>query len=162
MKSDPIIVPSAQQHEEMRQRAERAEAENRRMAERHASWELEFEDDLKAERALADQLAEALASRGDERLSADYERDDEDGVWWITVPLEEWDRLQALAAAEALADQNRAMSLCCAVCLYAREGQAEEAVTVIEGYAVCDDHLGHVAQGQRFVAIMRTAKEQRD
>lgn len=51
------------------------------------------------------------------------------------------------------------MKLCCAVCLYVRKGVANEATTIIEGYAVCDDHLGYVAQGERFVSILRTARE---
>lgn len=50
------------------------------------------------------------------------------------------------------------MTLYCAVCFYTRTGKAEEAVTVIEGYAVCEDHMGYVAQGERFAAIMRAAK----
>lgn len=52
------------------------------------------------------------------------------------------------------------MTLYCAVCLYVRDGQAEEADTVIEGYAVCDDHMGYVAQGERFAAIVKGAKSE--
>jgi hypothetical protein len=46
-------------------------------------------------------------------------------------------------------------TLHCAVCMYVKTGPAAEAVTVIEGYAVCDDHVGRVAQGTRFAAIIR-------
>ena len=42
----------------------------------------------------------------------------------------------------------------CAVCIYVRVGLSSPAVTVIEGYAVCELHMGRVAQGARFHAIM--------
>jgi hypothetical protein len=52
-------------------------------------------------------------------------------------------------------------TLCCAVCLYdGNDAAANDAATVVEGYAVCFDHLGFVAQGQRFAGIVRTAREQ--
>lgn len=35
----------------------------------------------------------------------------------------------------------------CCVCLYVREGVAEDAVTTIRGYAVCEDHLGTITAG---------------
>jgi hypothetical protein len=50
------------------------------------------------------------------------------------------------------------VKLYCAICLYVRTGVAAEAVTVIEGYAVCDDHMGYVAQGENWASIYRTAK----
>lgn len=53
-------------------------------------------------------------------------------------------------------------TLRCAVCLYARKrpGQkvADLATTVLDGYAVCYDHLGVVAQGEKFHSILRTAR----
>lgn len=52
-------------------------------------------------------------------------------------------------------------ALVCAVCLYAQDGgKAKIALTVIEGYAVCDDHRGHVAQGMRFALILRAARRE--
>ncbi len=33
--------------------------------------------------------------------------------------------------------------LCCVVCLYIEAGQAKDAVTIVGGFAVCDDHLGY-------------------
>jgi hypothetical protein len=42
----------------------------------------------------------------------------------------------------------------CCVCLYVREGIAPDAVTVINGYAVCEDHLGIVAQGREWNSIL--------
>lgn len=50
----------------------------------------------------------------------------------------------------------------CGVCIYVEPGLAPKAVTVIEGYAVCDDHLGLVAQGMRFAAMLEHAIEQRE
>lgn len=44
----------------------------------------------------------------------------------------------------------------CAVCLYSH-GKAT-ATTVLEGYAVCADHLGVVAQGSTFHSIVRMAR----
>jgi len=52
---------------------------------------------------------------------------------------------------------DESITLICAVCLYNEGGgKAKTALTVIEGYAVCDDHLGYVAQGQKFASIIRT------
>lgn len=41
----------------------------------------------------------------------------------------------------------------CAICLYVSGNPRRKAVTVLEGYAVCADHLGYVAQGSRWAAI---------
>jgi hypothetical protein len=49
-------------------------------------------------------------------------------------------------------------ALVCGVHLYAVEGEAPPAVTVIEGYAVCEDHAGLVAQGERFAGILAAAR----
>jgi hypothetical protein len=48
----------------------------------------------------------------------------------------------------------------CAVCYYVPppDKRLRVAVTIIEGYAVCEDHLGYVAQGQRFAAILNAAQ----
>jgi hypothetical protein len=46
----------------------------------------------------------------------------------------------------------------CAVCLFAREGSAEDAVTTIRGYAVCEDHMTLVAQGMEWSAIIGNAR----
>jgi hypothetical protein len=35
----------------------------------------------------------------------------------------------------------------CCVCLYVREGVAEDAVTTIAGYSICEDHLGTITAG---------------
>lgn len=45
----------------------------------------------------------------------------------------------------------------CCVCLYVSEGTAEDAVTTIGGYAVCEDHLGLVAQGSEWARIIGVA-----
>lgn len=37
------------------------------------------------------------------------------------------------------------MELYCCICLYIRIGVAEDAITVINGHAVCEDHLGVVS-----------------
>jgi hypothetical protein len=42
----------------------------------------------------------------------------------------------------------------CAVCLYARTGPAPIAITVINGYAVCEDHTPLVAQGSEWNSIL--------
>ena len=53
--------------------------------------------------------------------------------------------------------------LVCAICMYIKSDEpASEAVTVIEGYAVCDDHLGYVAQGERWYHILRAARREND
>jgi hypothetical protein len=57
---------------------------------------------------------------------------------------------------------TKGVLIVCAVCLYIRTGVAESAITVIEGYAVCEDHLGYVAQGQRFASILETARRESD
>lgn len=59
--------------------------------------------------------------------------------------------------AEAPGDRWR---LVCAVCLYVRTGIAADAVTVVEGYAVCDDHVGYVAQGEQFHSILTAARRE--
>jgi hypothetical protein len=46
----------------------------------------------------------------------------------------------------------------CAVCLFAREGSAEDAVTTIRGYAVCEDHMTLVAQGMEWSTIIGSAR----
>jgi hypothetical protein len=49
------------------------------------------------------------------------------------------------------------MTLQCAVCLHAdpHDRVRTSAVTVIEGYAVCEDHVAFVAHGERWAAIQR-------
>jgi hypothetical protein len=48
--------------------------------------------------------------------------------------------------------------LACCICLYGlRAGVARPALTLIEGYAVCYDHMGHVAQGARWHHILQVA-----
>lgn len=46
----------------------------------------------------------------------------------------------------------------CCVCLFVREGPAEDAVTTIRGYEVCEDHLGLVAQGTEWASIIAHAR----
>lgn len=48
--------------------------------------------------------------------------------------------------------------LLCCVCWYIRTG-TRDAVTILGGYAVCEDHVGIVAQGQDWAAIIRAAKD---
>jgi hypothetical protein len=50
----------------------------------------------------------------------------------------------------------------CVLCLYVRSGEAEEAVTVIEGYAVCEDHLGIMAQGLDWHGVLKAAQRQEE
>lgn len=45
----------------------------------------------------------------------------------------------------------------CAVCLFARTGPAEDAVTTINGCAVCDDHLSIAAGGGSFNSMITAA-----
>lgn len=47
----------------------------------------------------------------------------------------------------------------CCLCLYTRSGLAEDAITVIRGYAVCADHMGYVAQGTDWYHTLSAAKE---
>lgn len=52
-------------------------------------------------------------------------------------------------------------ALVCALCLYMEDGRkANIALTVIEGYAVCDDHLGYVAQGQHFHSLITAIRRE--
>lgn len=47
--------------------------------------------------------------------------------------------------------------LVCCVCWYTETG-ATAATTVIRGYAVCGSHMGLVAQGMEWAAIIQAAK----
>lgn len=49
-------------------------------------------------------------------------------------------------------------ALRCCLCLHAREGVAPEADTVINGQAVCYDHMGYV-QGGLFSQALATVRE---
>jgi len=51
------------------------------------------------------------------------------------------------------------MKLYCCLCLHARAGTANDAVTVINGQAVCYDHMGYV-QGGQFTIALGLVKEQ--
>jgi hypothetical protein len=52
-------------------------------------------------------------------------------------------------------------ALVCALCMYAEPGgKAKTALTVIEGYAVCEDHMGYVAQGEGFASIVRAVRRE--
>lgn len=50
------------------------------------------------------------------------------------------------------------MELMCALCLYLPNHEPEDAVTVLEGYAVCSDHMGYVAQGTRWYALLEALR----
>lgn len=50
------------------------------------------------------------------------------------------------------------MKLFCCLCLHARAGLANEADTVINGQAVCYDHMGYV-QGGQFTLALGAVKE---
>jgi hypothetical protein len=55
-------------------------------------------------------------------------------------------------------------NLLCAACLYDenRATAAQPAVTIIEGYAVCDDHLWVVATGELFASIVNAMRDADD
>lgn len=55
---------------------------------------------------------------------------------------------------------TRPFDLVCAICLYTKTDTANRAITVIRGYAVCDDHLGYVAQGEEWYYILRAASRE--
>jgi len=47
----------------------------------------------------------------------------------------------------------------CVVCLYLPElAPQHPAVTVLEGYAVCTDHMPYVARGHRWHAVLESAR----
>lgn len=50
------------------------------------------------------------------------------------------------------------VTLCCCLCLHVREGVASPADTIINGHAVCYDHMGYV-QGGQFSAALSVARE---
>ena len=53
------------------------------------------------------------------------------------------------------------MSLYCVLCMYSpKGGKAKSAVTIIQGYAVCDDHMGYVAQGSEWYFLYRAVQNQ--
>jgi len=49
--------------------------------------------------------------------------------------------------------------LYCCFCIHLVQDWAEEAVTIINGFAVCEDHMG-IAQGGDFTAKLSVLKEQ--
>jgi hypothetical protein len=51
------------------------------------------------------------------------------------------------------------MVLKCALCLFGHETDHPEAITVINGIAVCYDHMGIVATGQQFHAWIEAANK---
>jgi len=52
-------------------------------------------------------------------------------------------------------------ALVCAVCLYIPDGRkAKTALTVIGGYAVCEDHLDYVDHGQHWSSTLEAAKRE--
>ena len=57
------------------------------------------------------------------------------------------------------------MNLSCAFCLYLENGEAKDAVTVLNGHAVCMDHAAYV-QGGDFscrlaIAVAELARQRR-
>lgn len=80
----------------------------------------------------------------------------------VPGPLERLDAADDLKVIGTMLDRR---GLLCAVCLYAppvdSDGKANLAITVIEGYAVCEDCLGYVAQGQAFHSILTAARRER-
>lgn len=50
----------------------------------------------------------------------------------------------------------------CALCLYNPDGPRTLAVTVLEGYAVCHDHLPYVAQGTRWYHLLEAVQHRED
>lgn len=55
------------------------------------------------------------------------------------------------------------MTLFCALCLYlplVQDGEPEEAVTVVNGFACCEDHLGFLGGGQQFATALNLAKKE--
>jgi len=50
--------------------------------------------------------------------------------------------------------------LSCSLCLFTRTGVANEAATIINGQAVCEDHMGYVQGGSFSVALATVRKEE--
>lgn len=56
------------------------------------------------------------------------------------------------------ADSSTVLPMTCALCLYILDGPRTPAVTVVEGYAVCHDHLPYVAQGTRWYRLLEAVR----
>jgi hypothetical protein len=54
------------------------------------------------------------------------------------------DNYYSMRAAEAQAKAQEGTKLACALCLHIRVGKANPAITVIDGFAICEDHIGRV------------------
>lgn len=50
------------------------------------------------------------------------------------------------------------MELKCGICLYIKD-EAEEAITIIEGLAVCYDHMGYVNSHAIHIAVSQKANK---
>lgn len=52
--------------------------------------------------------------------------------------------------------------LYCAICVFVPDSSyvAKEVITIIRGYAVCEDHIGLVAQGLEWSRIITITREQ--
>jgi hypothetical protein len=86
------------------------------------------------------------------RLIADHV----DGAGWPADVTTLRDAADVIETAAKLGD---APYLVCGICLYARTGEAEPAVTVIGGIAACEDHTAIVAQGEEWAARLRWARD---
>lgn len=73
----------------------------------------------------------------------------------------EVERLFAAIEADAIraADHSAGPDLACVVCLYVRR-EAEPAITIKEGQAVCEDHAGDIPMGETLAhAVYRLKRE---
>ena len=49
----------------------------------------------------------------------------------------------------------------CALCMYETKDcfqEANKAITVLRGYAVCEDHISYLAQGNEWAVIMNAIR----
>ena len=72
------------------------------------------------------------------------------GLAWIAYKAVKW--LSRASEAEDSAE------LLCALCMFTRT-EANEAVTIVDGTAVCDDHLTLVSHGTEFNRALHVAKQ---
>jgi hypothetical protein len=64
---------------------------------------------------------------------------------------------------EGVEDLAEAPALICALCFYVGAAKhGPDAVTVIRGFAVCEDHAGIAAQGQVWAAMLGAARTMAD
>ena len=54
------------------------------------------------------------------------------------------------------------MSLFCCVCIYVppKDGKMRLAWTIVNGYAVCGDHIGYVPHGPAWTGVIEAARRE--